>query len=64
MKRLLNEQTGTVHKPGSGTASEATACGALRHVPHQQITTVGTDETQLGDEIDRCGRCFEDAGGY
>lgn len=64
MKRLLNEHTGTVHKPRPGTASDTTACGALRHVPDRSIRSIGTDETELGDDIDRCGRCFEDAGGY
>ena len=64
MKRLLNERTGTIHKAQPGMSSETTVCGALRHVPHHNITTVEIDETQLGDGIDRCGRCFQDAGGY
>lgn len=64
MTRLLNEHTGTVHRSQPGATGDATACGALRHVPQRYITSVRTDEMQTGDGIDRCGRCFEDAGGY
>lgn len=75
MKRLLNERTGTLHRlrpeADAGPDSDETACGALRHVPSRCITLVATDERAgngdgggVGDETERCGRCFEDAGGY
>lgn len=63
MTRLLNERTGTVHKPRQGTG-DGTACGALRHVPRHNITPVGDAEHRADGETERCGRCFEDAGGY
>lgn len=62
MTRLLNEHTGTVHKPRQESANE-TVCGALRHVAGRNVTSVANDEVRGGD-VDRCGRCFEDAGGY
>lgn len=64
MKRVLNEHTGTIHRLQPGTADGATACGALRHVPRRYVTTVGTDELRPDEDVERCGRCFEDAGGY
>ena len=62
-KRLLNERTGTIHKPQSGAGNE-TPCGALRHVPQRHVTHIADAQTRAGDEVERCGRCFEDAGGY
>ncbi|WP_435178964.1 hypothetical protein [Halorussus sp. AFM4] len=64
MKRILNEHTGTLHRLRPGSTGGATACGALRHVPRRYVTTVGSDEVRLGEDVDRCGRCFDDAGGY
>jgi hypothetical protein len=64
MKRLLNEHTGTIHRQRTGTASTTTACGALRHVSHRNITPLEIDELEFDDELARCGRCFEDTGGY
>lgn len=64
MKRLLNEHTGTVHRVHPETTIDETACGALRHVPRQKIAVIGAGETKSSDEITRCGRCFEDGGGY
>ncbi|NHN58440.1 MULTISPECIES: hypothetical protein [Halorussus] len=64
MKRLLNEHTGTLHRLQPGSTGGSTACGALRHVPRRYVTTVGTDDALLGEDVERCGRCFEDAGGY
>lgn len=64
MKRLLNERTGTVHKFRSGTTGDETVCGALRHVPQRNVTSVANEEIPGEDEVQRCGRCFKDAGGY
>ena len=63
-KRLLNEHTSTVHKPRQGTTSNETVCGALRHVPQGHLTFIADDEMQESRGIERCGRCFEGAGGY
>ena len=64
MKGLLNEHTGTVHKRQPGTTSGETACGALRHAPQQRISLIASDGQQREGELKRCGRCFEETGGY
>ncbi len=64
MKHLLNERTGTVHKTRPDTTGTEAACGALRHVAPRHVTSVATTETPGGTDEDRCGRCFDDAGGY
>ena len=64
MTRLLNEHTGTVHKRRQGPTGDEAACGALRHVTACHVRSVGTDESLPDGSVDRCGRCFEDAGGY
>jgi hypothetical protein len=81
MRHLLNERTGTVHKPYAGATDREATCGALQHVPRHHVTSVTNDGQagdwmEVGDSIDvidgietdegvqRCGRCFDDAGGY
>lgn len=63
-EHLLNEHTNTLHKPRHGTTTDETVCGALRHVPRGHVTPIADDEMQEDRGIERCGRCFEGAGGY
>lgn len=63
MKHLLNVRTGTVHKHQPESDSGAAVCGALRHVPQQNITLITTGEIGQENET-RCGRCFDGVGGY
>ncbi|WP_224333085.1 hypothetical protein [Haloprofundus halobius] len=64
MRGVLNEQTKTVHKPNDDHAHRLAACGALFHVSEE--STVVVDLATAVDEggASRCGRCFDDAGGY
>ncbi|WP_135827842.1 hypothetical protein [Halorussus halobius] len=64
MTRLLNEHTGTVHKSRQESPGDEAVCGALRHVSGRHVASVPNDEPRTNDAVDRCGRCFEDAGGY
>ena len=66
MRLVLNESTKTVHRPDPSSDSQPADCGALRHVPDDRIrtTTEQKVEPELEVEIERCGRCFEDCGGY
>ena len=64
MERILNTRTKTVHKPNDETNGEATACGSLSHVPQTRTQVVSDEEIRASVAIDRCGSCFEDAGGY
>lgn len=64
MDGVLNEVTNTVHKHERGKSDFQTTCGSLSHVSHDNLrmTVFGS----IGDipSASRCGRCFEDAGGY
>ena len=66
MRLVLNESTKTVHRPAHRSDSQPADCGALRHVSDDRIrlTTEQEVEPELEVEIERCGRCFEDCGGY
>lgn len=48
MTHLLNERTGTVHKPYTGATDREATCGALRHVPRRHVTPI-TNDGQAGD---------------
>lgn len=65
MKIILNEVTNTIHKQGTGRLDLQTVCGATNHVPQDNLRCT----TVIESEIDRiptskCGRCFDDGGGY
>jgi hypothetical protein len=60
---ILNEHTGTIHKQEDADRLKA-QCGALRQVPSQHLQPVLVDDVVPQDEVDRCGRCFDDGGGY
>ena len=64
MKIVMNMRTNTAHKPSSEGSSHPAACGALRYVPENRIRTISAEAIVHNDEIDRCGRCFDDVGGY
>lgn len=63
MKLVLNEHTRTAHRPSTDGSSYLAACGALSAVSDDHVRTSAGDAGSH-DEFDRCGRCFEDAGGY
>lgn len=64
MERLLNTHTDTVHHPGEERRRERGKCGSLEHVSQVRIQVVTDDELGANADVDRCGNCFEDAGGY
>jgi hypothetical protein len=63
MDGILNEVTNTVHKQEPGSSALVTSCGVtnnlsedqLRHTAIEQLVTTTTT---------KCGRCFDDGGGY
>ncbi|QCJ47046.1 MULTISPECIES: hypothetical protein [Haloprofundus] len=63
MRGVLNEQTETVHKP-TDHAHRLTACGALFHVSEKATSVVDLADAVDDGGASRCGRCFDDAGGY
>ena len=64
MQHLLNTSTNTLHTPRDGRDGETAVCGSLEHVPQARIQVVSEEDLRTADGVDRCGNCFEDAGGY
>ncbi|MHB9288525.1 hypothetical protein ACKVMT_15950 [Halobacteriales archaeon Cl-PHB] len=64
MQGVLNERTQKVHKLESGGADPRPECGATNRVEHDEISVLPVEEAVDRSGIDRCGRCFADAGGY
>lgn len=64
MQIILNEVTETIHKPSRDGNKHPAACGALRHVSNDHIQALTVESLSSHQGSNRCGRCFEDAGGY
>ena len=65
MNGVLNEVTNTVHKRETGGSTFQTVCGATYHVSHDELRIIAVVESELDTtNATRCGRCFDDAGGY
>jgi len=62
MERILNEVTNTVHKRVPGASAVETPCGVTYNVAADHLRRVSTDG--LVTNATRCGRCFDDGGGY
>jgi hypothetical protein len=65
MTGVLNEATNTIHKHETGTADLQASCGATSHVPHDNLRIVVRIQPALETtEASKCGRCFDNGGGY
>lgn len=64
MDALLNERTDTAHRLERGEPDPRTACGASRTLDADQLRTIPLERAATDDGISKCGRCFEDGGGY
>lgn len=67
MKIILNEATNTIHKQGTETrrSNFQTICGATNHVSQNDLRHITSIESELETiTVSKCGRCFEDGGGY
>lgn len=62
MDGILNEITNTIHKREVGSAHLETVCGATYHVAEDHLCRTGLDSQT--NSATKCGRCFEDGGGY
>jgi len=60
----LNERTKTVHKHEAGAPSLHTICGATYHLAGERLREVPVERAIADHDADKCGRCFEDGGGY
>ena len=61
MKYIINEKTETVHKQGTRESEVSTACGVTYQMDREQLQMRVTESVS---KPDKCGRCFEDGGGY
>lgn len=64
MDGVLNEVTNTIHKHKRGESDLQSVCGAISHVSHDSLRITPIDPTYNGPTASKCGRCFDDGGGY
>jgi hypothetical protein len=64
MDGILNEATNTVHKQEPGTSALQTPCGITYNVPEDQLRQTAIDQLVTNATTSKCGRCFDDGGGY
>jgi len=64
MKGVLNENTRTVHKHEPGDSNPRTVCGVSYHVARDQLQIMPVDRATGECDASRCGRCFDNSGGY
>ena len=62
MERVLNEVTNTVHKQAIGTSTINTPCGVTYNVADDHLCQISANN--LAVTATKCGRCFDDGGGY
>ncbi len=64
MQGVLNEVTQTVHEHQRGESAFQTKCGANSQISHDQLQRISVERTIGRGTVSKCGRCFEDGGGY
>ncbi len=64
MDGILNEVTNTVHKQETGGRELHTVCGVTYNIAVDQLEPGGIDQLVTSPNTSKCGRCFEDGGGY
>jgi hypothetical protein len=65
MDGVVNEVTNTVHKHETGKSRLQTECGVTYHLSADDLHVVRVVQSELdGKCASKCGRCFDDAGGY
>ncbi len=64
MEGVLNEVTRTVHEHERGKSDFQTTCGSVSHVSHDQLRIIPVERTIDTGDASKCGRCFDDGGGY
>lgn len=64
MDGVLNETTRTVHRTRPGGSDLQTECGATYHLAPDQLRVTSVERATAEVDAGKCGRCFDDAGGY
>jgi hypothetical protein len=64
MDVVVNEHTGTVHRQKPGSAFPHAVCGATYHLDRDRLRRTSPERAARDDRITKCGRCFDEGGGY
>jgi hypothetical protein len=64
MDGLLNEATNTVHRQSLNERKLHSTCGVTYNVPKDHLRQVAIEREVTATTTSKCGRCFEDGGGY
>lgn len=64
MDAVLNEVTNTVHKHAMGRSDLQSACGATANLDHDDLRITTIEPEISPSDATKCGRCFDDGGGY
>jgi hypothetical protein len=64
MKAVLNEYTGTIHRHRAEKSGLHTECGAAHFVDDDHLETTSLERAITDSDTSKCGRCFDDGGGY
>lgn len=64
MNGVLNETTNTVHKHDRSESDLKAKCGATSQVKREQLRMARVPEAVTESDASKCGRCFEEGGGY
>lgn len=64
MDGVLNETTKIVHKHEQARSDLEAACGATSDLTRDQLRMTAVKQAITDHSADKCGRCFEEAGGY
>lgn len=64
MDVLMNEVTCTVHKYKGSKSDLQTECGIHHHLAHDNLQITTAEQSTTVTSSSKCGRCFENKGGY
>ncbi|MFB6252124.1 MAG: hypothetical protein ABEI27_10655 [Halobellus sp.] len=63
MDEILNEVTNTIHKQEPGNSALTTPCGVTNNLSEDRLQQTAIEQLDT-TTITKCGRCFDDGGGY
>lgn len=64
MTVVVNQCTKTLHKHAPGEDGLNTACGITYHLDHDHLLAIPFEQATSDGDASKCGRCFDDGGGY
>ena len=64
MDGILNETTSTVHEMRAEEPDLRAECGVTNHLEGDKLREVSVHRATRELDASKCGRCFDDAGGY